>query len=163
MNLINFYFSSNNLLTLEFANGLNLLIILDGNSGRIVQRKKVGTLLKIQHTGIYLGKCFYSGERLFIHNHYRLGHASVVTEREYLQNQKISWKEGACSNSWFEVISIGLKHVISKRPYQWLNDNCQILTSTACNNKPYSEDVVKWGGRAIGFALTVLIVKSFTT
>ncbi len=133
---------------LWFSQNRQICIRLDNLSGKIITRNKVGG--NIQHTGIWLGSDCATGQEYVIHNHPFPGYAHITTKEEYAQGEQIRLKETVCINAPLDVIQIGLNRVIERRKYRLLSDNCQTLVNSACNNKNYSEDVVKWGGIALG-------------
>lgn len=148
MILQKYFIADNGFLHLWFFNNRYICIRLDSLSGKIVTRDKVGG--NIQHTGIRLGKDCLTGQGYIIHNHPFPGYAHVTTSTDYAQGQQIRFQERVCVNSPKEVLRLGLNHVLERRRYKLLSDNCQTLVNVACNNKNYSEDVAKWGGIALG-------------
>lgn len=158
MKLIYYKISPENLLELYFGNGGKILIRLDENSGRIMKRPKIASLLNVQHTGIRLGTDYYTGEVYVIHNHFQFGAAYITTFTEFAARQQVSWN-GGCTNPPLNVISTGLDYVIAGKRYDVLAYNCQTLTNTACHSKPVSEDVNRIaGGALLGFLLVGLAV-----
>lgn len=135
--------AENGYVHLWFSNGGYICVCLDEQSGKIITRNKVnGT---IQHTGILLGKNCLNGQGYVIQNHPLLGYTHITTTEDYAQGQIIRLKETVCVNDPLTVLQIGLNHVLEKRKYRLLSDNCQTLVNTACSNRSYSEDVAKWG------------------
>ena len=57
-------------------------IFITNNSGKIIYRDKVDTLMNVTHPGIILGKNS-RGEEMVIHNHYQIGYAEIVTLNEF--------------------------------------------------------------------------------
>lgn len=158
MKLKGYSFLNTNLLQLNFQGGNSKTVILDEHSGRVITRLKVNTISKVQHTGIWLGTDYDSGETLIIHNHYRYGSAHIATRQDFAAGQQDYWKDETCSNDWLTVIRTALNHVVAGRHYSVLDYNCQSFTNTACNNKSMSEDVRKWGGIAVGGLATLLLI-----
>ena len=152
MFLTNYNIAENGYVHLWFSDGNYICVCLDEVSGKIITRDKVGG--SIQHTGIWLGKNHQNGQGYVIHNHPLPGYAHITTTEDYAQGQIIRLKETVCVNAPMTVIQVGLNHVLEKRKYRLLSDNCQTLVNSACNNKGFSEDVTKWGTLAVcGFFL----------
>lgn len=147
MFLKRYHITENGYVHLWFSQNRQVCIRLDHLSGKIITRNKVGG--NIQHTGIWLGTDYTTGQVYVIHNHPFPGYAHITTKEDYAQGEQISLKQTVCINAPLEVIRIGLNRVIERRKYKLLSDNCQTLVNSACNNKSYSEDAVKWGGLAL--------------
>jgi hypothetical protein len=160
MTYLTFYqFYSDGYLELEFSNGQSKLIQLTKNSGRLVTRKKVDTLLDINHPGIYIGIDHYTNEVYVLHNHYKIfGTAGISSFKEYAAGETVYWDNRPCENDQLTVLNIGLNHAYNKEPYHWLNNNCQVTVNDACNNVRSSEDVSKWIGRIALSALAFFVV-----
>lgn len=161
MKVNNYTYLQDNLLLIILETGQKKWIRLDDNSGKILTRPKVDSLTKVQHPGIWLGTDYNTGESYVIHNHYHFGGAHIATFSAYAAGQQVSWKAGRCTNDPMRVINTGLAHVVSGKPYDLLNYNCQTFANTACYNKPVSEDVNKWfevvlGVLLVGVAVTAL-------
>lgn len=161
MKVFHYQMLGNNQIRLDTVNG-PLWVQLTKDSGRIVTRNKVGTFKSIQHTGIWLGKNIYTGQDLIIHNHYHYGAAHVTTYEDYAQSEDVFFVIGTCTNQPTEVVKKGLNQIIIGKPYRLVSNNCQILTSKACNNVAHSPDVTKWGGLLLSAALTVVVIKAIT-
>lgn len=158
MKLKRYSFLNTNLLQLDFQGGDSKVIILEEYSGRVISRLKVNTISKVEHTGIWLGTDYNSGETLIIHNHYRYGSAHVTTRQDFAAGQQEYWKDETCSNDWLTVVRTALSHVVTGRHYNFLDYNCQSFTNTACHNKSVSEDVRKWGGIITGGLAVLLLI-----
>ena len=160
MKLLYFNFIGDNLLHLNLVNNQSTWIKLDENSGKTVTRDKVGTFSKIQHTGIWVGRDYYTNAPIIMHNHYHYGSAYLSTMEDYSQNQNVYWKDEICANGWKTVLTIGLNHVIQGKTYRPLTYNCQTYTNTACHNSSHSEDVIKWIGRVLGGIAVVALLRT---
>lgn len=165
MNHLNFYqFYSDGILELSFSNGETRFIKLTKDSGRVVTRKKVGTISNINHPGIYVGVDEQTNQPFILHNHYKIFKTAGVSNfDEYRAGQVVHWDNRPCSNSKMQVLQIGLDHAINREPYHWLNYNCQITVNDACNNQRTSEDVGKWVGRIATGILGLIIIDIATS
>ena len=117
-------------------------IFFNENSGKVYYRNKIGTLIGIKHPGIFLGVDLY-GTEYFLHNHYQLGTACLVTGDDFKQGMPISLYELKYTNPPSTVIKIGLDEVIRKERYHVVNYNCQDYVNLATNNQRKSESVDK--------------------
>lgn len=162
---LNYYqLYSDGILELSFSYGETKYIQLTEDSGRVVTRKKVGTISNVNHPGIYVGIDSFTDEPYILHNHYKIFKTAGVSPFwEYAAGEKVRWDNRPCSNSKIEVLQIGLNHAINREPYRWLTNNCQITVNDACNNKRTSEDVGKWVGRIAAGVFALIVVDAFTS
>lgn len=121
-------------------------IFFDTNSGKTYWRYKIPNLVGTKHSGIYLGFDI-NGVQYFLHNHYHVGHACLVTAKEFSQGLPLGIYDERCTNPPLKVIEIALSQAVKKEPYRALNYNCQGYTNEACHNHRKSEDVGKWEQR----------------
>lgn len=136
-------------------NGIHKRIFFDINSSKTYWRYKIPNIVGTKHSGIYLGVDIY-GTQYFLHNHYLIGHACLVTAKEFSQGLLLAIYDEKCTNPPLKVIEIALSQAVKKEPYHALNYNCQGYTNEACNNHRKSEDVGKWGERLF-FGSLILI------
>ena len=78
----------------------------------------------------------------FLHNHYQLGTAYLVTGSEFKQGMPINLYELKYTNPPLTVIRIGLEEVMKKEPYHVINYNCQDYVNLASNNQRKSGEVL---------------------
>jgi hypothetical protein len=140
MKLKNYQFLNNGHLLLNFANGQSIYIRIDDDSGRVITRPKINSLLNVQHTGIYLGVDVHSGQEIVVHNHYLRSTAYVSTIQEFERGMQSFWKDGTCINDWQTTIFSALNQVKYGRRYMPRTYNCQTFTNIACHNRAFSED-----------------------
>lgn len=156
-NLIDFYFTGNSYVTLEFDDFTSATVLLNEHSGKPLWRYKIDTISKVKHTGIYLGEHPQTGEEYVIHNHYKqFGTAGISTLNSFSMGKKSYWMDFKCKNNWKTIISKSLNEVIRQEPYKVRTYNCQTLVNLVCNNRRYSQDVNKWamiGAGAFGLFL----------
>ena len=130
-------------------------IYFNENSGKVYYRFKIGTLSKVKHPGIYLGKDVY-GVGYFLHNHYLFGKAHITTQKEFAQGMPLYIYNEKCSNTPLKVIELGLNEILRGESYKPVTYNCQTFTNTACHNQRKSEDAEKWGERIFWGSLFLL-------
>lgn len=152
----NFYLYNDHVLIVN-NNGSIFTIYFNEDSGKVYYRFKIGTLSKVKHPGIYLGKDAY-GVGYFMHNHYHYGKAHITIQNEFTKGMPLYIYNEKCSNSPLKVIEIGLNEILRGESYKPITYNCQTFTNTACNNQRNSADAEKWVGRVVlgGLALLVL-------
>lgn len=125
-------------------NGTIRRIYFNENSGKVYFRYKIGSVIGIKHPGIFLGVDL-SATEYFLHNHYGLGTACLVTGNEFKQGMPIWLHELKYTNAPLTVIRIGLDEAIKKEPYHVMNYNCQDYVNLASNNQRKSESIEKIG------------------
>lgn len=123
-------------------NGIIKRIFFNENSGKVYFRYKIGSLIGIKHPGIFLGVDLY-GTEYFLHNHYQLGTACLVTGDDFKQGMSIGLYELKYTNLPLKVIEIALNEAIRKEKYHVVNYNCQDYVNLATNNQRKSESVEK--------------------
>lgn len=153
------YFINHSTIGIIRNDGSQFNIFLNSDSGKIFYRYKIDSISKIKHPGVYLGTDI-NGNHYFIHNHYEVGFASIVSLAEFTKGKRLYLDERKCQNSQTQIIKIAIQSVNDRRRYSWINDNCQTLTNDACNNSKESESVNNWVGGIALIALFALIVKA---
>ncbi len=124
--------------------GITKRIYFNENSGKVYFRYKIGSVIGIKHPGIFLGVDL-NGIEYFLHNHYYLGGASLVTGNEFKQGMPIELYKLEYTNPPLLVIKIALEQAIKKERYNVVNYNCQIYVNVAANNQRKSESVERIG------------------
>ena len=84
-----------------------------------------------------------SGTEYFLHNHYLLGTACLVTGYEFKQGLPIGLYDLKYTNPPLKVIQIALDEVMRKERYHVVNYNCQDYVNLATNNQRKSESIEK--------------------
>ena len=145
----NFYLYNNRVEIVK--NDSNIFTIyLNKSSGKVYFRYKIGTVSQVKHLGIFLGVDAY-GIGYFLHTHYHVGKAHIVSESEFKKSRPLYIYNQKCSNTPLKVIEIGLNEMLRGESYKPITYNCQTFANTACHNKRKSEDADKWvGGILLG-------------
>lgn len=142
-----------NHIAVYISTGQTLKIYFNSNSGKVYYRDKIGSPTGIKHTGVFLG-VDARGRGYFVHNHYHVGKAHIVSEQEFSKGRPIYLYNEYCLNSWETVIKKALQHVLNGERYMPFSYNCQTVTNDSCNNQRKSEDAARIGGGiAAGVAL----------
>lgn len=123
-------------------NGTIKRIFFNENSGKVYFRYKIGSIIGIKHPGIFLGVDLH-GIEYFLHNHYQLGTACLVTGNDFKQGMPIGLYELKYTNPPLRVIQIALDEVKRKERYHVVNYNCQDYVNLATNNQRRSESIEK--------------------
>ena len=123
-------------------------IFFTKNSGRIIYRDKVDTLMNVTHPGIILGQNS-RGEELVIHNHYQIGYAEIVTLKEFTLESKFFFDPRKVFYNTRVIIDRAIKSWKERKPYEWLTNNCQQFVNRVVTDKNFSEDIDKISERAL--------------
>ncbi len=150
----NFYLYDNRVEVVK-NDGTILTIYFNENSGKVYFRYKIGTISQVKHPGIFLGVDKY-GVGYFLHNHYQIGRADIVTQSDYTQGKPLYIYNEKCSNTSLKVLEVGLAQWKKGESYHFLTYNCQTFTNTACHNQRKSEDAEKWVGRVVFGSIVLL-------
>lgn len=138
-------------LYLPTTNGQTLALYLNENSGRLLYRDKINTLIGIKHPGIELGRDQY-GYRWIIHHHYKNTFPTIEREDAFSLGQTIFYDERAMFYNQYEIIKRSLAAWENSTVYHWLWNNCQHFTNEIVWNQSTSETIDKvtdtalWGG-----------------
>jgi hypothetical protein len=118
------------------------------DSGKIIYRDKIDTIIGIKHPGIVLGRDYW-GTLWVIHNHYQIGHPQIVTFDEFAIGCRVFYDKRPVFYNRIEIIERAIYHWQNKREYSWLFNNCQHFVNKITQGKSYSETVVKVSDNAI--------------
>lgn len=121
-------------------NGTTSALFMTADSGKIIYRDKIDTLIGIKHPGIILGSDAW-GTVWVIHNHYQIGYPQIVTFESFGQGNAVFYDNRSVFYSPIEVIERAISHWIKKKEYSWLFYNCQHFVNRVTQNDHYSESV----------------------
>lgn len=110
------------------------------DSGRIIYRKKVDTIIGIMHPGIVLGEDQW-GTIWVVHNHYKIGHANIVTLEDFAIGEAIFYDNRIVNYNRNEIVERAIYHWLKKERYDWLVNNCQHFVNKVAKGKKYSESI----------------------
>lgn len=132
-------------------------LYLTANSGKIIYRDKIDTLIGIKHPGIILGADAW-GTVWVIHNHYKIGHPQIVTLEAFAEGVATFFDNRPVFYSPMKIIERAILHWIEKKEYSWLFNNCQHFINRVTQNEHYSEtiDRVSNNTMAAGGFITLL-------
>lgn len=126
------------------------------NSGRIIYRDKIDTVMGVKHPGIILGVSS-NGKELVIHNHYKIGHAEIVTLDEFTAGSNYFFDCRKVFYNTRQIVERAIESWKERRPYTWLTNNCQQYVNRVVSNVNFSEAVDNGSNRAvlIGGAISI--------
>ena len=124
------------------GNGYASPLYLTANSGKIIYRDKVDTIIGIKHPGIVLGDDAW-GRTWVIHNHYEIGYTAIVTFEEFSMGCRVFYDERNVFYNAYEIIDRAITHWYQRKEYHWLFNNCQHFVNEVTQNDNYSETIDK--------------------
>ena len=118
----------------------NVCIFIIPDSGRIIYRDKIDTLIGIKHPGIILGKDLW-GTVWVIHNHYEIGYPQIVPIQQFSLGSKFFYDLRQVFYDSREIIERAIQSWKERREYSWLFNNCQHFVNKVTNDEDYSEAI----------------------
>lgn len=134
------YHLSKNNLTLPAKNGGAIVLSLTQNSGRIVYRNKINTLIGVLHPGIELGVDQY-GNRWIVHHHYKNTYPTIEHEGSFGQGENIFYDGRTVNYNQFQILERALIAWWNGNEYHWLWKNCQHFVNVIAKGESKSEAV----------------------
>lgn len=140
--------------------GSKVSIFYTPDSGRIIYRDKIDTIIGIKHPGIILGSDI-RGIVWVIHNHYQIGCPAIVTLEEFCSGSKFFYDLREVFYDTYEVIDRALDHWRDGKPYSWLIHNCQQFVNKIVQNRNYSEAIDELSDKAMLAASLITLAGLF--
>lgn len=128
--------------------GVTSALYLTLDSGKIIYRDKVDTLIGIKHPGIVLGTDSW-GTIWVIHNHYKLGQPQIVTIDDFAIGNSIFYDSRPIFYSTLEIIERAINHYLEGKEYNWLYNNCQHFVNKVAQNNSSSETIYRVSENAL--------------
>jgi hypothetical protein len=128
-------------ITFKSNNQISSLIVT-ADSGRIIYRKKIDTIIGVNHPGLILGEDLW-GNVWVIHNHYKHGTTVVESLKDFSIGQPWWFDSRPQFYNRFEVLNRAFDHWEAKKKYHWLVNNCEHFVNRIARNKHMSETVDK--------------------
>lgn len=122
------------------VNNRALTIFTTPDSGKIIYRDKIDTLIGIKHPGIVLGKDV-KGTVWVIHNHYQIGCPQIVPMKDFSLGAKIFFDLREVFYDTKEIIKRAIESWKEKKEYSWLFNNCQHFVNKVTKNQNFSEAI----------------------
>jgi|ERR1043165_642025 hypothetical protein len=109
-------------------------------SGVIVYRMKIDTVIGVKHPGIVLGKDQW-GFRWIMHHHFSHTYPIIEREDRFAAGNPIKYDDRPVCYDRREIVERAIESYYAGKEYSWLNQNCQqFVNEIACDNH-YSESV----------------------
>lgn len=128
-------------------------LLFTNDSGKIVYRDKIDSLIGIKHSGIILGTDIY-GTTWVIHNHYEIGHPEIVTWEQFSLGVPVFYDTRPVSYNREDIVSRAIEFWVNKKEYRWLYHNCQHFVNKVTRNVFKSESLDRIGNNLIAVGLT---------
>lgn len=144
-----------NHLVLPCSDQTKLCLSITANSGRIVTRKKIDTIIGVEHPGIELGVDQY-GKRWIAHHHYKNVKPAIENEDVYADGNQIRYVTDSTYYSQSEILERALHYWWNVGEYRLINQNCQHFVNVVANGIHRSESMEEVSDMlAIGSLLTI--------
>jgi hypothetical protein len=151
------YTLGQNHMTLTFENGENAVIYLTPESGKIVSRGKIDTLIGIEHPGIILGNDGWGNQRI-VHHHYKHIIPVVDFRHVYADGEVIYDDLRPVKYSRREIVARALELWQNRVTYNLFLSNCQTFVNVATRNERQSESLDEIAtGVAVGGGVAALL------
>lgn len=142
-----------------FINGVTITknneasqLLFTNDSGKIVYRDKIDSLIGIKHPGIVLGTDIY-GTIWVIHNHYQIGAPEIVTWEQFSLGVPVFYDTRPVSYNREEIVSRAIEFWVNKKEYSWLYHNCQHFVNKVTKDRIHSESLDRIGSNLIATGL----------
>lgn len=122
------------------TDGVALVLSMTANSGRIIYRDKIDTIIGIKHPGIYLGTDQF-GEHWIAHHHYEHGKPAIETLDAFAKGNQCFWDDREVNYDQYTIVHRAIETWNNGLEYHWLRQNCQHFVNTVTQNRHYSEGV----------------------
>jgi hypothetical protein len=138
-------------------NNIATQLMFTSNSGKIIYRDKIDTLIGIKHPGIILGDDIY-GITWVIHNHYQIGYPEIVTLETFAIGVTVLNDNRTVNYNREEIVNRAIASWQNKKQYDWLWNNCQHFVNEVTQGKRNSETLNRVGNNLIlaGLAKTAI-------
>ncbi len=137
--------------------GITSSLVITPDSGRIIYRGKINTIIGVPHPGLILGQDLW-GTTWVIHNHYKNEKAEVETIETFAAGEDWFYDDRQVFYNSYEIIDRAITHWLKKEKYNWLTNNCQHFVNRVTRDEHKSETVDKVSDTAmIGGGLLALI------
>jgi hypothetical protein len=154
--MINYSINSKNIF-LPLDNGETIVLSITQNSGRIVYRDKINTLIGIKHPGIELGTDS-QGYRWFVHHHYKNIKPSIEREDSFSLGELIFYDSRKVNYNQYKILERSLLAWWFGNEYHWLWQNCQHFVNEVSKGVSHSETIERVSDNSmIGGGIATLI------
>lgn len=136
------------------ANGLQLTLTED--SGKVVTRRKVNTVIGVDHPGIILG-IDQSGQTWVVHHHYKNTYPTINRMDAYADGNEVHYDDQEVYFTRRQILERALMYWWNGPRYTLFQNNCQHFVSIVVRDECFSQGVEKGSDMAmLGGALAIL-------
>jgi hypothetical protein len=136
------------------ANGLQLTLTED--SGSIVTRRKINTVIGVDHPGIVLGMD-QNGYKWVAHHHYKNTYPTIDRIDVYADGNEVRYDDQPVSFTQRQILERALMYWWNGPQYTLFQNNCQHFVSIVVRDERFSQGIEKGSDMAIfGGALMML-------
>jgi hypothetical protein len=152
---IPYSFSSNENILYAYTRGGTMAITLTADSGRVVTRNKINTIIGTDHPGLLMGEDTY-GNKLILHLHYENNVPVIDTIDVYGKNQPVYYVDTPVAFDRGTIMSRAIAAWAKSDKYDTVEHNCQQFINRIVNgvNKSAAVDKVTdglmWGSLFVG-------------
>jgi hypothetical protein len=138
-----------------YTKGETIAITLTSDSGRVVTRQKIDTLIGTNHPGLIMGNDGY-GNLLILHLHYENNVPVIDRANDYGKNQPIFYDNRPVAFDRGTILSRALDALARGEKYDKVEHNCQQFINRIVKGVNKSEAVEKvsdgllWGSLFVG-------------
>jgi hypothetical protein len=119
--------------------GVTAALIVTADSGKIIYRGKIDTIIGVPHPGLILGQDIWG--TWVIHNHYLNGKAEIETLETFSAGQDWFYDDREVFYNRYEIIDRAITDWNKKEKYNWLTNNCQHFINRITRNEHESDTV----------------------
>lgn len=132
------------------GNGERSNVYHSHDSGRVIFREKINTLIGVRHPGIVLGVDKWN-TKWVVHNHYENGRVQIVTWDEFSKGETVYYDdEIAVRYDRMTIVERAVEAWKNGYLYDWLKSNCQHFVKETVAGIRESETVEKVSDAAMG-------------
>lgn len=121
-----------------YAGSTAIALELSGDSGRIIYRDKIDTVIGIKHPGIVLGTDQF-GRTWVAHHHYEHGTPVLETVEAFAKGMPVFYDNRKVSYNRTTIVSRAFEAWKAGREYHWLMQNCQHFVNKVVKNEHRSD------------------------
>lgn len=137
-----YHFNNNENILYAYTRGGTMAISLTADSGRVVIRKKIDTIIGTDHPGLVMGQDG-SGNLLILHLHYENNVPVIDTLNAYGKNQPVYYDNSPVAFDRGTIMSHAIEAWARGEKYDGVGYNCQQFINGIVNGVNKSEVVEK--------------------
>jgi len=154
------YYQNNQALTINTDQG-PIALVLTQESGRIVYRDKINTIIGIKHPGIVIGLDQY-GHRWILHHHYKNSRPVIDREDVFADGASINYDPRPVAYDQMTIVIRAMDAFHQGVEYSWLRNNCQHFVNRVSRNDHRSETISNIG-KGLTFTSVLMAIYGLLT